>query len=290
MATNKSFFFLTCFVLIGLSVYTLATNNAAGVVEFSSFVGGSQFDSGRDVAVDKQGNAYITGGLESKNFSFTNSIMQTGSPESSAISLYDVFVIKISPSGRIVWSTRLGGPNYDRAYAIEVDDNGYVYVAGRAGKDFPVTSGAAQTSFQGGQEATFYGPQDGFVAKLTPDGKNLVFATYFGTSDASIIRDLAIDQSGSVFIASGHTSGNYPGSISSAFNNGPKGGKDAVFAKIKADGSKILWATYAGGSSDESNQNTIRTDGAGNPYFIMTTGSSGIATPSSFDTSYGGGQ
>ena len=264
-------------------------------LSFSGFIGGSQFDSVRDVAVDSQGNMYLTGGTSSPDFPVTPGAYQTthnpGTPDAPGISLFDVFVVKLDSTGKILWSTFLGGPNYDRAYAIEVDREGYVYVAGRAGRGFPVTPGAFQTSFMGGQEAAFYGPQDGFIAKLSPDGSRLVWASYFGTADPSIVRDLAVNQQGEVYIASGHTSGAYPTSVEGAFNNAAAGDKDAVVAKLKADGSAVLWASYLGGSSWESNENSVRLDAAGNPYVLLTTESTDIPTTVDvYDRTYGGDQ
>jgi len=240
---------------------------AGGPLVFSTYLGGARDDGARDVAVDRQGYVYVTGGTGSGDFPVTPGAYQTkfnpGIPESSRVRPSDVFVTKLSPSGAIVWSTLIGGPNHDRAYAIAVDADGYVYVAGRAGRGFPVTPGALQTSFMGGQEAAFYGGQDGFVCKLKPDGAALVYCTYFGTSDFSIIRDVAVDQHGDIYIASAHSSGAFPASIARAFNNRPHGGQDAVVAKLKGDGSGVLWATYLGGSGEEGNQNSIRLDAAG---------------------------
>ncbi len=193
--------------------------------------------------------------------------------------------------GQILWSTLLGGPNYDRAYAIEVDGRGFVYIAGRAGRGFPVTQGVFQPGFQGGQEAAFYGPQDGFLCKLTADRGERVFCSYFGTNDVSIIRDLAVDQNGDIYVASGYSSGTYPAGVRERFNNRPHGAREAVLAKIKGDGSVVLWATYLGGSDLEFNQNSVRVDGTGFPYILLTTRSSDIQTTAdAFDRTYAGNE
>ena len=270
-----------------------ATEPSEFELTFSTYLGGSQLDSIRDVTTDSHGNVYVTGGTVSPDFPVTPGAYQTkhnpGSPDSRGIDRFDVFVTKLDPSGKLVWSTFLGGPNYDRAYAIKVDAQGYVYVAGRAGRGFPVTAGSFQPTFMGGQEADFYGPQDGFIAKLAPDGSTLVWASYFGTSDPRIIRDLALDQTGNIYIASGRNAGDYPQAVQSAFNNRPRGDQDAVFAKIKSDGTQVLWATYLGGSDWESNQNSIRLDAAGNPYVLFTTKSTDIATnANAYDRTYAG--
>ncbi|MGH7822390.1 MAG: SBBP repeat-containing protein, partial [Candidatus Binatia bacterium] len=121
------------------------------VLTFSTFLGGSASEGVRDVAVDAVGNLYVAGGTESANFPVTAGAFQTthnpGTPESPAVTRNDVFVAKFDPTGRqLIWSTFIGGPNHDRAYAIEVDESGFVYVCGRAGRGFPVTAGAFQVS------------------------------------------------------------------------------------------------------------------------------------------------
>ena len=269
----------------------LGGQGADGPLVFSTFLGPA---GARDVAVDRQGFVYVTGGTESSNFPVTPGAYQTkfnpGVRESFRVRPSDVFVTKLSPSGAIVWSTLIGGPNHDRAYAIALDADEYVYVAGRAGRGFPVTPGALQPNFMGGQEADFYGGQDGFVCKLKPDGTALVFCSYFGTSDFSIIRDLAVDRHGDIYIASAYSSGEFSASIARAFNNRPHGGRDVVVAKLKGDGSRVLWATYLGGSGDEDNTNSIRLDAAGNPYALMTTTSADAeTTPGAYQRTYGGG-
>jgi hypothetical protein len=241
---------------------------------FSTYIGGSRQDSIRDVATDSQGNIYITGGTESPNFPTT-----AGAYDTTFNGWHDVYVIKFDPEGKLIWSTFIGGPNYDRAYAIEVDSEGYVYVAGRAGPGFPVTSGALQTAFQGFYTGGLYGDQNAFIAKLTPDGKNLVFATYFGVD--ALNRDLAIDQNGDIYVPLGYRNkGNAPPSewLTNAFQKTPQGGTDSGVAKIKSDGSRVLWATYLGGLSDDGAGPSIRVDAAGFVYTVMQTKSDDIPT------------
>ncbi|UCD29521.1 MAG: SBBP repeat-containing protein [Planctomycetota bacterium] len=281
-------------VIAGPSLKELLAN-PGGTLEWSTYLGGSQYEHIRDVITDSQGNVYLTGGTESSNFPVTPGAYQTvhnqgQNPDSQSIYKFDVFVTKLDPNGNMVWSTFIGGRNYDRAYAIELDSQGNVYVAGRAGNGFPVSAGAFQTTFMGGQEAAFYGPQDGFVAKLSPDGSTLLWASYFGTSDTVIVRDCAVDNNDDVYLASGYKSGTYPSTVANAFNNSYHGGQDAVVAKVKSDGSQVLWATYLGGSGFETYVNSIRIDSAGNLYNLASTSSTGIATPGAYDTTYAGGE
>jgi hypothetical protein len=81
----------------------------------------------------------------------------------------DAYIAKYTPDGQLVWATYLGGPNYDRAYAIELDPAGDVVISGRAGPGFPTTPGVFQPEYKG-NGGGFYGVQGGFVAKLSADG------------------------------------------------------------------------------------------------------------------------
>lgn len=149
----------------------------------------------------------------------------------------------------MLWSTFLGGPNYERVYAIEVDGNGDVYVAGRAGPGFPTTSGALQQSFGGDNNPnSAYGEQDGFVAKLAADGGSLIWSTYFGGAGRGFIRDIDIDTQGRVHIAfvsfdqNPHITGN-------ADRGNRLGGTDAGYAILSANGQSVSYATYLGGTT-----------------------------------------
>jgi hypothetical protein len=165
---------------------------------FSTYLGGSNWEHARDVAADAQGNIYVVGGTASTDFPTTPGAYQralrTGG--SQDFGPCDVFVAKFSPGGALIWSTYIGGPNYDRAYGVEVDSQGYVYVAGRADPGFPVKN-AFQPDFDGVDNGS-YGMQNAFVLKLAPDGSALVWSSYVGVS--TLCRDLAIDPNGDVYV------------------------------------------------------------------------------------------
>jgi hypothetical protein len=251
---------------------------------FSTYLGGSQQDQVRDLATDAAGNIYVAGGTASSNFPGT-----AGSLDPTFNGTYDAYVAKLSPTGTLLWATYLGGPNYDRAYAVEVDAAGFIYLAGRAGDNFPVTPGAFQTTFQGSPDDPPYGPQDGFVCKLTPNAGAIVFCSYFGTSDHQIIRDIAIDGSGAVYLGSSRSSGTFPSAwFANGYRSSPIGGLDGVVAKVSSDGSQVLWATYLGGTQDEAGETSIRVNTAGEVFALYTTGSSDAPTPNGFDHTLGG--
>lgn len=262
------------------------TSSSGGPIHevFSTYLGGILQDQIRDVAVDAQGNIYIAGGTESTGWPTT-----AGAYDRTPNGNYDVFVAKLSPQGQLIWSTLIGGPGYDRAYGIELDAQGFIYIAGRAGAGFPTTPGAFQTTFAGGTNDPTYGPEDGFVCKVAPDGASVVFCSYMGSSDNRIIRDLALDSQGNIFLASSSDAGTFPASwFTNVYQPNRPGGVDGLLVKVSNDGSQVLWATFFGGSGDEDEQPSVRVDAAGNAFVLTATASSDAPTPNGFDHTLGG--
>jgi len=288
---------MNSFVVGNLAVAVLALPLAAAIAEesynlaFSTYIGGSNWEHARDVAVDNQGNVYMVGGTASRDFPTTPGAYQrtlsTGG--SQAFGPCDVFVAKFGPGGNLIWSTYIGGPNYDRAYAVEVDSKGYVYVAGRAGPGFPVKN-AFQPNFDGVDNGS-YGMQNAFVLKLLPDGSDLVWSSYVGVS--TLCRDLAIDDNGDIYVPGGrfNTTKTPPAEwFTNAYQKAPPGGKsDCGAIKIKGDGSRVLWATWLGGSGEDESAASIRVSRNGYVYIGGSTFSTDFPTTAgAHDRTYNG--
>ena len=254
---------------------------------FITYFGGSNDELARDVGTDPQGNIYFAGSTASLNFPVTANGFDT-SFNSLVSTRHDGYIAKVTASGQVVWSTYLGGKGFDRVYALEVDNAGQVYVAGRAGAGFPVTAGAFQVAFAGGDGGGYYGPQDGFVCKFRSDGAR-AFCSYFGDSDGLAIRDLAIDDAGDIYVAAATAVGGFPTSwFANAFQKSLRGGTDLIIAKIRGDGSNVLWATYLGGSSNEVSTPTVRVDAAKNVYIFSGTTSADLPIVNGFDNTLDG--
>lgn len=263
-------------------------------LRFSTRLGGQAFDSSRAVAVGSDGSVYVAGGTQSPDFPTTDGALsrqpQTGGATVGSAGPMSVFVTKLSPAGRMVWSTLLGGPNYDRAYSIEVDAQGYVYVGGRAGDAFPTTDGVVQPEFLGDSRPNGpYGQQDGFITKLTPDGSAIVWSTYFGTPGRSIVRDIDIDAEGHVYLTMIEMTTDCPHVTEGAFQTTRPGGQsDSLVAKISPDGAKTMWATYLGGSERDLAP-SVRVTPDGQVYVSGSTTSADFpVTSGAFDTTYNG--
>lgn len=264
------------------------TSNAPYRPNLMTYLGGNDSDMPRDVTVDASGNVVVVGNAASTNFPVTAGAYDQ-TRDSGFNPPSDAFISTFTPGGTLLWSTYLGGPGYERAYSVETDAQGFVYVGGRAGAGFPVTAGAFQTTFGGGSTSNFYGPQDAFVCKLLPNGSARVWCSYFGVGDDGIARDLAIDAQGNVYVVAWTNTGGFPAAwFTNAYQRTKAAGFDVVVAKIKADGSQVLWATYLGGAGDDSGTPAIRVDPSGNVLVLFATTSTNLPTPNGADATLGG--
>lgn len=224
-----------------------AARPAARVLLFD----GLGFESVNDMATDASGCLYLAGETESPDFPTSEGAYDTRF-ESRGRNARDAFVMKLAPDGTLLWSTLLGGPGHDRARALALLPGGDVVVAGGAGPDFPVTPGAFQTRFAGGKDDLDRGPQDGFVCRLRADGAALVFCSYFGSQDASIVNDVATDADGRILVASSHATGALPAEwFEGRLAPVRRRGRDGLVAAIAGDGHAVLWATHLGGAGDD---------------------------------------
>ena len=160
-----------------------------GSLIFSTFLGGSSFDSASAIAVDTSGNSYITGTTSSVNFPTKNAYNSTygGSVDS--------FLTKFDSSGLLVFSTYFGGNNSDIASGIAVDSSGNAYVTGfTLSDDFPTKQAYYPTHF---------GYYQQFLSKFSSTGK-LIFSTFVSGSISLIIDFSAItlDSNGNFYIIS----------------------------------------------------------------------------------------
>jgi hypothetical protein len=183
----------------------------------------------------------------------------------------------MSPTGQVLWTKYMGGKNYDRAYALEVDSSGNIFIAGRAGREFPMVN-ALQSTFKGNSNPSNYGDNNGFVAKLNSSGE-VLWSTYLGTGE--LVRDLALDANGDVYVPlvlNGNKSSRdftqtgleaFAGKIT---NSAPTTNtSDVGVAKIKGDGSGIEWARWIGGTGDEQTNPSIRVNAAGEAHLLFST-------------------
>jgi Beta-propeller repeat len=180
-----------------------------------------------------------------------------------------------SPAG-IAFSTFLGGLQWDEAMDVETDASGATYVAGFT---FSVNALTARP-----MRRTNHGGTDAYVAKLSPDGRTLVYATYLGGADLDSANSLAVDRAGNAYVAGRTDSEDFP--MRRALQSRLAGREcqrvprhadseschDAFVAKLSASGGTLVYSTYLGGSRNEE-ATGVAVDRAGRAHVMGNTDS-----------------
>jgi uncharacterized protein (TIGR03437 family) len=150
----------------------------AGKVSYTSYFGGIG-TAVNAMASDAQGNLYMGGVTLSADLPVTaGSYHPQPYPNCNPGRCQHAFVAEVNASGRLVWSTYLGGNGSDAATGIAVDPGGNVYVAGTTGStDFPLTPDAVLASAAGAQ---------GFLVKLDAAGAKLLYGSYLGGTVSAV--------------------------------------------------------------------------------------------------------
>jgi hypothetical protein len=137
--------------------YVAKISASGGSLVYCGYIGGSSEDYGRGLAVDKWGNAYVTGDTSSNSRTFP---VKNG-PDSSYNGVSDAFVAKVNAAGAaLVYCGYIGGAERDTAQDIAVDASGSAYVTG--------WTGSSQATFpvKAGPDLTWNGGDDAFVIKI----------------------------------------------------------------------------------------------------------------------------
>lgn len=198
-------------------VTRIRADGAAPLVEWSTYLGGSQGETVASVAVDVRGNVYVAGQTESLDFP-----LQGAFDAARGFDMLEGFVTKIDNSGAALsWSSYLGGDGPDSCEGIAVDTDGRVYVVGAtASADFPLVNPLDPVLGNGGPG------YDAYLAVIHPSGGSLSFGTYLGGSDMEFVAGIGFDRRRNrVYVAGQTFSSDFP----------TPGGFDAVFGGM-ADG------------------------------------------------------
>lgn len=235
------------------------------ILSYSTYLGGSLNDEAFGIAIDREGNAYVTGLTQSIDFPTTPNALQSNRAGSQ-----DAFVTKINPSGTdLIYSTYLGGNGSTQGHGIDVDKHGNAYITGVTNSiNFPITANALQPTLAGGN--------DGFVTKLNATGSALVYSTYLGGTANEEGRGITIDKNGYAYVTGETSSSDFP-ITANAFQTNLAGQQNGFVAKLNPTGSALVYSTYLGGDNTEL-PHSIAVDKRDNAYVTGTTSSSNFPT------------
>jgi hypothetical protein len=264
----------------GEDAFVTKLNRAGSGLVWSTYLGGDAPDAAIGLDVDRHGNVVVTGVTGSTGFPTTRGAFQPDFAGGDA----DAFVTKLDANGsRLLFSTFLGGGGSEAGFISFFDRAGNVHVEGETGSaDFPTTPGSFQPAYAGGDA-------DGFVTKLRPDGRRLVWSTFVGGSGYDGAHDGELDAAGNFYLDGPTDSADFPvtaGAFQGSFGGGPT---DAWVAKLNRTGTRLVYATYLGGEGEEDVLD-LTTDRAGNAYIPGPTSSADFpVTGHAFQRTFGGG-
>jgi gliding motility-associated-like protein len=227
---------------------------------FFSYIGGASYEYSLNITVNQNEEPVISGITYSKDYPVTSGAFDVTTRNCGSATCLTGFVTKFNSTGtKLIYSTFLGGDqvgsgwNIDWIRGMTMNAAGEVFVVGNtSASDFPVTSGAYQTSFKGGTSASWYLQGDAFLTKIKADGSGLVFSTFIGGTSGDVAYDVILSSKEEVYVVGYTASGNFPTTPGAKlFNTYVNGPSDAFFIKFKPDGSNVLYAKMMGGSGDD---------------------------------------
>src|ERR1700683_4793504 len=273
-------------------VFVTKLNPGGASIAYSTYIGGSEDDIADAIAVDSNGNAYVTGETDSPNFPTVSAYQESCSTTCSTGDA-DAFLFELNADGSALnYSTYFGGNGIDRGFGVALNSSNDAYVYGQtiaAGQteNFPTTTGAYQTTYGGGNS-------DAFVAEFntaTSGTTSLIYSTYLGgsgdedyngASDNTRKGGIAVDSSGDAWVT-GFTTGSFP-TMAGAYQTTFQGGgsvtnSDAFVTELNPTGTALLYSSYFGGSGDELAFG-IAVDSSSNVYITGSTSSTNLPVTS----------
>lgn len=288
----------------GFDAFVMKMNMSGSALIYSTYLGGSADENDQGgvlsyggIAIDSDGNAYVTGLTTSEDFPTT--AFAISKPVNNGF-VADAYVTKLDAAGSLSYSTCLGLKGFDAGHAIAVDSLGQAYITGQDESGaLPMPNGFQPVHAAGCKS----GYKDGFVAKLDAAGSNLLYTTYFGGNSCNLGFGIAVDTAQNAYVTGETQSTNFPVTFN-AFDKtcGTDGAcnpvnhvpiSDIFVTKIdtmKSGPGSLTYATYLGGSGEER---FIYNGGPGgiaidpSAKFIYVTGTTNSVNPADFPVTGG---
>ena len=249
------------------------------IVSYSTYFNETGNDYVWAIATGADGDLYLAGETMTASGLATPGAFQTNL--AGVLGTHgDVFISRHKNTSALtdVYVTYLGGIVHEAALGLAVDDDGNAYVTGYTGStNFP-TRFAVQTNIAGKIiPGLTIPPLDCFIAKIGPQGTNLVFSTFYGGAGAGFSGDgdeigygIALDAARNIYVTGYTFSTNFPTFNTTATNR--NGLEDAFVLKLDAAGTNVSYAMYLGGTNRDYGRDIV-VDVAGNPLVVGITGS-----------------
>jgi len=263
----------------GSDCFVTHLNNTGSQLLFSSYLGGSGNDEAYGIVSNDGGIVTVTGYTSSNNFPHSSNAFQT-----TLHGTQNVFIARLNlNSSTLVYGTYLGGAGNDIGNGIINVDSGEVVVIGNtSSSNFPTTTGALDTTYNGGLYSG-----DCFVTRLNDTGTRLVYSTYLGGSGSEYGGGIVRNGSNGVIITGLTNSTNFP-TTAGAFSDSMRGIHNCFITNLNSTGSQLRYSTYFGGTGNDAGSKAV-SDGNGG---VILTGGTGSAdfpiTHASYDTSFNG--
>lgn len=221
------------------------------VLQYAAYFGHTGYDAGVAIASGASGTTYVAGVTTSVQLPTTNASGQRDNGGAS-----DAFVAKFTASGDLAWVTYYGGKGSEGGLGVAVDAAGNSFLSGFTTSQTLPLRNAAQDTFGGGE-------LDAFVAKFSPGGDRLLFATYVGGSGDDYGNGLALDDLGNAYLTGWTRSADFP--VRGGFQQGASGGGGDTFVMKLSPGGQVVYSTFVGGNGDDL-ATGIAVDVGGNAY------------------------
>ncbi|MHA2032077.1 MAG: SBBP repeat-containing protein, partial [Candidatus Kariarchaeaceae archaeon] len=246
------------------------------LMEFTTFLGGSEGDHIYDIVLDDMGNIYVAGATMSSDFPIKNAFQETYGGN------VDAFLAKFSSDGQsLLFSTFFGGSGGDYVKEIALDPEGNILLSGWTdSSDFPIKNNLNRT---------YYGFGDLFITKFSPDGQSLLFSIPIGGSGIEWRSNMLVDALGNIFIIGETSSSDFPiinpfkAFINDIFF------EDHFVTILSNDGETILLSSYIGGYLMGSKTIGMCFDVFGNLYIYGLVDNSDLPLVNSYDPDFNGG-
>jgi hypothetical protein len=243
--------------------------NSEGQLLWSTYLGGSDRDSGQSIGLDILNNIYIVGVTNSIDFPVTN---DSNNPYFLGGD-YDLFITKIAPNGTMLYSSYFGTSGYDYTEDSEMDASGNLVIVGTtSGYNLPITSDAYQSNRRGNT--------DGFITRIANDCYSILYCTYFGGSIGNAIGSIDIDSKDNIIIDGINMRGDFPLTEDAYQSSYDPTYRDFFIAKFNSS-NDLVYSTFFGGSHMDDSFG-VALDNSGNMYFSGRTWSDDFPLKNAF--------